>query len=223
MSQSTITANKKHASISNQASALTDIYQQHINIAIWQNQLSDSLSYSAQSLLSNLNHIKVVLTVTPDNVIDKLINHNQAFAKEPQLCQHIATLVDMFCTLFDLKRAGLRLSGLDKAMCPKFHVDFVPCRLVTTLHGPATQWLPNDIVDRSKLGSGGGGLPDATSGIMQSPNDIKQLNTGDVALLKGEGWLNDENTNNQGFGLIHRSPSITNQSPRLLLTLDFAS
>ena len=104
------------ASISKQASALTDIYQKDINIAIWQNQLSDSLSYSAQSLVNRIKDIKVVLTVSPDDVIEQLTNHNQAFADEPQLCQHIATLVDMFCTLFDLKRAGLRLSGLDKAL-----------------------------------------------------------------------------------------------------------
>ena len=215
-------AKTSHSTIAKEATALTDIYQQHVNIAIWQNQLSDNLSYSAQSLLNNIGHIKVVLTVTPDNVIEKLINHNQAFAKEPQLCQHLATIVDMFCTLFDLKRAGFRLSGLDKAMCPKFHVDFVPCRLVTTLHGPATQWLPNDKLDRSKLGTGSGGLPDETSGIMQNLTDIKQLNTGDVALLKGEGWLIDENTNNHGAGLVHRSPHIDNQSPRLVLTLDFS-
>ena len=210
------------ASISNQASVLTDIYQKDTNMAIWQNKLSDSLSFSAQSLLKNIKDIKVVLTVSPDDVVEQLTNHNQAFADEPQLCLHIATLVDMFCTLFDLKRAGLRLSGLDKAMCPKFHVNFVPCRLVSTFHGPATEWLPNDIIDRSKLGLGSQGLKDEESGLMKSPKDIQQLSTGDVALLKGEGWLVAENTQNEGGGAVHRSPSITNNNPRLLLTLDFA-
>ena len=58
----------------------------------------------------------------------------------------------MFCYLFDIKRVGLRLSTLDKAMCPKFHVDRVPCRLVTTYNGPVTQWLPNTKANRNKLG-----------------------------------------------------------------------
>ena len=101
-------------------------------------------------------------------------------------------------------------------MCPKFHVDRVPCRLVTTLLGTATEWLPNDKVNRSKLGAGGKGLADSDSGIMQSPLDIKQLNPGDVALLKGEAWYNNEMR-----GLVHRSPMVLNNEKRLLLTLDF--
>ncbi|MCP3699547.1 MAG: DUF1826 domain-containing protein [Aliivibrio sp.] len=37
-----------------------------------------------------------------------------------------------------------------------------------------------------------------------------------MALLKGEGWFE-----NEGGGLVHRSPSLTNGDKRLLLTLDF--
>lgn len=56
-------------------------------------------------------------------------------------------MVDMFCCLFELKRAGLRLTVLDRAMCPRFHVDRVPCRLVTTYLGAATEWLPHTVAD----------------------------------------------------------------------------
>ncbi|GAL13441.1 hypothetical protein JCM19233_4443 [Vibrio astriarenae] len=97
------------------------------------------------------------------------------------LIDSIAELVDMFCFLFELKRAGVRLATLDRAMCPRFHVDRVPCRLVTTYKGIATQWLLNKDVDRSKLGQCSNGLPDEESGLISSNRSINQLRCGDVA------------------------------------------
>ena len=101
-------------------------------------------------------------------------------------------------------------------MCPRFHVDRVPCRLLTTYLGVATEWLPHHNADRSRLGIGNQGKPDEESGIMNSDKDIKYLNQGDVALLKGEAW-----EGNEGSGLIHRSPTLDSNSRRLLLTIDF--
>lgn len=101
-------------------------------------------------------------------------------------------------------------------MCPRFHVDKIPCRLVTTYQGVATQWLNHSDVNRSKLGTGNLGKPDEESGLFKSLNNINQLKQGDVALLKGEYW--DEN---EGAGLVHRSPPVAENEQRLLLTLDF--
>jgi hypothetical protein len=72
------------------------------------------------------------------------------------------------------------------------------------------------VADRSKLGTGNQGKPDELSGLFENASDIKQLNCGDVALLKGEIW-----DKNQGAGLIHRSPKLPNNLRRLLLTIDF--
>jgi hypothetical protein len=100
-------------------------------------------------------------------------------------------------------------------MCPRFHVDRIPCRLVTTYQGPATQWLTNAVADRSVLGHANGGLPDHKSGLYSHGDNVQQIKAGDVSLLKGELW-----EGNEGAGLIHRSPST--DFPRLLLTLDFS-
>jgi hypothetical protein len=51
-----------------------------------------------------------------------------------------------------------------------------------------------------------------------STDAIQTLRAGDVALLKGESW-----ENNEGAGLVHRSPAVKLGQQRLLLTLDFAS
>ena len=69
--------------------------------------------------------------------------------------------------------------------------DRVPCRLVTTYQG-ITEWLPHHVADRSKLGAGNMGKPDALSGLYDNASDIKQLKSGDVALLKGELWHDNE-------------------------------
>ena len=103
-------------------------------------------------------------------------------------------------------------------MCSRFHVDNVPCRLVTTYAGCSTQWLPQHSVDRTKLGKGSNGLPDELSGVYRSAEDIQQLNNGDVALFKGARWEGSKQ-----IGLVHRSPTPKPGETRLLLTLDFVS
>jgi hypothetical protein len=206
----------RNSAISPNLSVLTDIYQEDVNIAVWQQELSDNLINCSLKLLEQYPNFKAVMTVTPSEVYEQLMQHLPEFNDANELCLHISLLVDMFCTLFELKHVGLRLVALDRAMCPQFHVDKIPCRLVTTFAGSTTQWLDNNVIERSKLGAGNQGLPDEGSGLLQSLDDINQLSVGDVALLKGEGWFK-----NEGGGLVHRSPNLTNTNRRLLLTLDF--
>ncbi|WP_281557830.1 DUF1826 domain-containing protein [Thalassomonas sp. RHCl1] len=208
--------NPRRASISEQPSVLADIYREDVNLAVWQYTCSETLIDSVKTLIAETPHLKTVISVTPQDACAQISEHLADLAATDELCQHISTLVDMFCTLFDLKRAGLRLTLLDRPMCPKFHVDKVPCRLVTTFCGTATEWLPHETLDRSKLGAGCNGLPDESSGLMRAQSDIQKLTAGDVALLKGEGWFGNENA-----GLVHRSPALPPNEQRLLLTLDF--
>ena len=208
---------KRKASVGPEPAIFTSIYQPEINISVWQNAMPASVMAEANQLLAQAANVKMVMTTDPENVVDNLVEQCHELSATPELCQHIALLVDMFCTLFELERVGLRLTHLTHAMCPKFHVDKVPCRLVATFTGNATQWLPNESVDRSKLGFGSQGLPDHSSGIIRDLSQINQLNAGDIALLKGESWYD-----NEGGGLVHRSPELVNNEQRLLLTLDFS-
>ncbi|WP_194866571.1 DUF1826 domain-containing protein [Pseudoalteromonas sp. PPB1] len=212
---SMIPANR-YAAISPEPNVLTDIYREDINLSVWQCTLTQALNSEVTNLLSNTSELQLSIAATPEQTIGELHAASALLVDKPALTEHLAMLVDMFCTLFELKRAGLRLTILNKAMCPKFHVDHIPCRLVSTLGGVASQWLPHDTVDRSKLGAGSKGKEDQESGIYASESDIQQLNTGDVALLKGSGWLGNE----EG-ALVHRSPAPAAGEARLLLTLDF--
>lgn len=207
------------ASESDSPEAFTDIYRDDTNIAIWQRKLSDELVLAVDEILKTGVRVKIAEAVNVKTVHATLCNALGETSAVRRLSDDITLLVDMFCCLFDLKEVGLRLTALDRAMCPRFHFDKIPCRLVTTYQGIATEWLPHQLVDRSKLGAGNQGKSDEQSGLFDSSDDIRQLSAGDVALLKGEFWHD-----NEGAGLVHRSPVqpeglLTER--RLLLTLDF--
>ena len=200
-------------SASEQPAVLTDIYQSDVNIAIWQRTFDEDLTMAISEFIALNPNFSKSMSLSPDNAYEKLEFATDETASKA-LLENMAELVDMFCCLFDLEEVGLRLAVLNKAMCPRFHFDQVPCRLVTTYHGVATQWLPNYAVDRSKLGRGANGQPDSASGLYAHESDIQQMVSGDVALLKGE-------SGNENAGLVHRSPVTSSDETRLLLTLDF--
>lgn len=196
---------------------LTDVYLEEINMATWERRISLPLKESVNDFIESKPNFRTSMTVSPQSVLSSLGEY-LAIPSQSKLCEDIAELVDMFCCLFDLKRAGLRLAVLDRAMCPRFHVDRVPCRLLTTYQGVATEWLAHQFVNREKLGAGNAGKPDLTSGLIKAESDIQHLACGDVALLKGELWDGNENA-----GLVHRSPEIVAGESRLVLTLDFSN
>lgn len=200
----------RHMSQDKQPTVLSDIYQAKINIAIWRREKQ----FSVKEFLALNPTFQKEMVLTPQDALSRI---SESFDNNmTEVSEDIALLVDMFCYLFELKQAGMRLKVLDKAMCPKFHVDKVPCRLVTTYQGMATEWLPHELVDQTKLGWGCNGLPDNESGLYKTESDIQQLHCGDVALIKGTLWEGNENK-----GLVHRSPGLIANEKRLILTLDF--
>ena len=198
-----------------QPEIFTDIHREEVIIVIWQREISAALQHSAKVLLASRPGFQTEITVTPQNALSN-IKKSLGTADQTELSEDIAQLTDIFCRLFHLDRAGLRLMALDKTMCPKFHADRVPCRLLTTYQGIATEWLPHHLMNHSKLGSGSNGEPDHKSGLFENSVHIKQLSCGEVALLKGERWKNNKNA-----GLVHRSPKLSLGESRLLLRLDF--
>ena len=190
---------------SEQADVFTTIYQPTVNMAVWQRQLSESVTRAVKEGLTQNLQLNVTQEVPVDGVLDNL-NNNYALSLWPTaLREDIAQIAEMFRCLFDIDMVGLRLRTLNAAMCPKFHYDRVPCRLVTTYSGIGTQWLPNDAIELNETGR------------LQVNGDSEPhtLTAGDVALLKGSAWPGNEST-----PLVHRSPCLTELQPRILLTLD---
>lgn len=205
----------KIASIGDSPITLGHVYQPNVNIAVWRRSIANELHEAANFVVAHKPSLRASIVVTPSSAKKQVSDLLDDVEGLEIIGDDIARLVDMFCCLFDVERAGLRLTTLNGAMCPRFHVDKVPVRLVTTYNGVATEWLADECVDRSRLGAGNQGMPDDLSGLYGSSNDVQQLNIGDVALLKGELWQG-----NEGAGIVHRSPTTSENTHRLLLTLD---
>lgn len=192
------------------AAVLADIYRDEINLAVWQRTLCPEIQSAVRDLANRAQSAQVSLAVSPSTVRPSLSQALGIDARNP-LCDDIVELVEMFSDLFGCSRVGLRFTTLEKPMCPRFHVDRLGCRLITTYAGVATEWLPHAYVDRARLAG-------QEAGLCAREQDIQRLDPGDVALLKGEGW-----EGNEGRGIVHRSPAMPAGEKRLMLTLDILS
>ncbi|MEJ6474490.1 DUF1826 domain-containing protein [Pseudoalteromonas piscicida] len=194
-----------HYQCADQVTVLTKIYQADCNLAVWQQALSQDLKQDIRDFLETTPNIDITEQISTSNIAEEVTESLKKHHFDAQVVTHIVSIIDMFSCLFELRIVGLRLKTLHSAMCPKFHVDKVPVRLVTTLAGAGSEWLANSKVKREN-----------NTLIIDHDVIAESLECGDVALLKGERWAG-----NEGRGLVHRSPKATQNQKRLLLTLDF--
>lgn len=191
--------------------ALTRILQDDINLAVWQRQVPLHIREFADLLLSLNEPLaeSLCLELADEDAEPDLAGLASGFRDlegYEGFIEDLKWLVSAFACLLGARRIGLRLRVLDKAMCPRFHVDHVPVRLITTYAGVGSQWLKEGAMDRAQLGQANA----------EPQAQVQQLDSGAVALLKGEKWYG-----NEGFGLIHRSPQPAPGERRLILTLDW--
>ncbi|MCQ2997887.1 DUF1826 domain-containing protein [Pseudomonas syringae] len=192
---------------------LSQVLEDDVNLAVWQRQLPAHIEDFGALLLSLNEPLAeaITLEISDENVQPDLQSFASAYADlegYEGFIADVSWLISAYACLLGAKRIGVRLRVLDKAMCPRFHVDHVPVRLITTYAGIGSQWLREGAIDRSQLGKPQAEPSDALN--------IRQINCGDVALLKGERWVG-----NEGQGLVHRSPPLQRDERRLLLTLDW--
>lgn len=188
---------------------MTDILRDGVNLAVWQRQLPVQVQ-DFSALVLSLGH-----TFADERVIEVdeqqppqlpgLLREAADLHGYGSFVADVAWLISAYTCLVGARRVGLRLRVLDGAMCPRFHVDHVPLRLLSTYSGAGSEWVEEGAIDRQHLASQ---LPPV--------DNIRQMAPGDVALLKGEKWQG-----NEGAGVVHRSPQTPAGERRLLLSLDW--
>ncbi len=198
---------------SEQIDVFGEVLRDEVNLALWQRQLPPQISDFANALLAQgepLSQSMVLELVSPESEpnLSGLVDGYSDLPGQAAFLQDVSWLVSAFACLFDAKRIGLRLRILDKAMCPRFHVDHVPVRLITSYAGVGSEWLAEGVMARRRLGDPAAEPSDSSL--------IQRAEAGHVLLAKGEKW-----TSNEGGGLIHRSPQPPAGERRLLLTLDW--
>ncbi len=183
-----------------------------VNLSVWQRQLPLHIVEFAETLLALGEPLAESLTLEPSG--DGELQLSTLAAAHRDVAGHAGFVADVvwlaraFACLVDARRIGLRLRLLNKAMCPRFHVDHVPLRLITTYAGAGSEWLREGVMARRRLGEPSAEPTDAAA--------VERLQVGEVALFKGEKWQG-----NEGAGIIHRSPLAAPDAPRLILTLDW--
>jgi len=187
---------------------LSEIYQPGVDFAIWQRQLSDELEQNISSLLQQQKTFTFRVILRPEEVSDWLKAQWPA-SYYGALQADVQKLVTIFADLFDQTHVGMRLELVDRTLCPLFHVDKVMARMVTTYHGPATEWLTEDNINRQAL------KVRQHEQVVRDPAGLQQASAGEVLLFKGLEWPQEDVK-----GIVHRSAQATAENRRLLLTLD---
>ncbi len=123
------------------------------------------------------------------------------------LSEEIIMANEILKELLGCDRVGVRVATLSSPMCPRFHVDQVPCRMLMTVSGVGTEWIASNDVDPELLANKKISEPPLTS-----EGSIRQFTNGAWSLLKGGTWQE------QFRGVVHRSPHQAGE--RLLLSFD---
>lgn len=184
---------------------LAGIRQPGTSIAIWNRRLPGSLTCDLAALAA-----RAPFTATVEDVPEEAVGRMAEclpMAAPIDLLLDVLHLARIFTHLVQADRLRLRLEALDGPGCHRWHADAVGLRLLCTYRGPGTEWLALPGGARAARMLRDGAAPPAN-----------RLTTGEVALLKGEGF-----PGHAGQGCIHRSPPRSPAAPpRLLLCLDEA-
>lgn len=200
-----------HVAIHTQPGGLSDILKDDTSLAIWNRPLSARVTHFARTFAQQAGNRERFYSLAPGETAEAILpDWARQLTGAEQWLEDVHTLLEMYHCLFEPAAIGLRLHVLQDTMCPRFHTDRVPVRLLCTYTGPGTQWLANSDVCRRE---GPGPLPDQPA----PEHRIHSIPTGAVALLKGEAWVG-----NEGKGLVHRSPA-TGHKPRLVMGFDWLS
>ncbi|SDU04563.1 DUF1826 domain-containing protein [Geopseudomonas guangdongensis] len=192
---------------------LAEALHDGVNLAIWERELSPAVAGFVAALLAQGTPLAESLSVeiAADGSgcsLPTLAGGAAGLPGHAAFVADVAWLLDAYACLLDARRVGLRLRLLDRAMCPRFHIDRVPLRLVSTYAGPGSEWLGEGSMPRQRIGQ--------AAAEPQRPELIHKMAAGHVALLKGERWVGNEHT-----AIVHRSPPVADGERRLLLTLDW--
>ncbi|PHI21732.1 hypothetical protein CEQ90_00135 [Lewinellaceae bacterium SD302] len=185
---------------------LNGIHQSDVNIVVYERDTS-ALKSEVDQLLKQHNEFRGSGEI--QDIMRKLSSTvDQAIY--PLIYQDIHNVLSLFAEVTKADNFRLLLAIVSTNMCSKFHTDINDLRLLCTYHGPGTLWLSDDNINYRALDNYGSEAP-----IVLRQDDIRQVRTGDVAILKGAIYPDTKKP------VIHRSPPIVaDNQKRLLLRID---
>lgn len=113
-------------------------------------------------------------------VIGRALAATKPLEWQAALIADIHDLARRFALLMDVDRLNIRLEPVTDDACRRFHADYVRVRLITTYHGPGTEWTLRQEGETGR---------------------IHRMDTGHVGVFKGLDWA-------PKLRVLHRSPPI---------------
>ncbi len=195
--------------ISTKISDLANIYAPDVELVSIARNENKKIEAIAKNMLESGCHVEARWEQS-ESASDTILK-----SLAPKLGDDLVDAIDneilLACETLDLllgcSRVGIRLGTIRAPMCPRFHVDQVPCRMLTTLCGSGTEWIAANDVDRGLFAKSNDEQPPVSRGATTNI-----FPSGHWSLLKGGRWDEDF------FGVVHRSPRQT--KPRLFLSID---
>ncbi len=193
---------------------LSDIFSNNVSVTVWHRKIDTTISQYFDKAFESLG-LGVRGVFSMDSLKQELSNTLPEYEGKRESIDDIYLLSDMLTCLFDCDTVGLRIAPLTTAMCPSFHVDNIPVRLVNTYLGSGTQWLPLECLHEHPPSDENGVIAKTNFGLHYNKQHIQQMNTFDVGLLKGKAWHKQND-----IAAVHRSCQLAENEKRVLLTLD---
>jgi hypothetical protein len=191
-----------HVAMADDPAILGAITEPAVTLSVWTRAVPAEVGPAAARIAARAFaglRVTLALDGLADTLPDELAG---AGVEEPALAADILDLARLFADAMRAPALDIRLDRITNDACRKFHADYVTARLITTYHGPATQWL--DQRDAAALAAGA-----EIDGLA-----VRDLAAGDVACLKGRTAAGDA-------AIIHRSPPIAGTgAARLVLVLN---
>jgi hypothetical protein len=209
---------RRHVLNTKSLAGMVSVRESRYNLSIYTRSVSAALESAVETLMqAPFKGIDRVLEQQEnwDEIVTLMIgaeSSSNMILLEP-LVNDIVMCCKTFTQITQANTIRLSLKVVNHDACRKFHIDGYTYRLLCTYHGPGTEWVYNENVSRKYLGEG------ENEDIIKDWSAIQQINTFDVAILKGE--LPHERNGN---GIVHRSQPIQRTSEkRLVLRIDFTS
>ena len=196
-----------HVRLASHPGVLRSILDPAVTLAVWTRPPPAGLIPAADELAAQGPFCRTV-EERPERLGRTLLDGlDIAPCARTRLAADLARLSRLFADLLGTTVVRARLEAIHGPACRLFHADWVSLRLLCTYAGAGTEWVPDEAVDRGRLGDNAAAVPD--------PAAVRRLPRFAAAILKGRTW-----PGNTERGVVHRSPEASPAQPRLLVCLD---
>ena len=193
----------------NRLARLQNFVKSSGHMALVDRQKPESAASFFEGFLSKVNFKEAegkVSRLSPKNDIRKILEPKvpEVVRQDPFYEKWISDMSEVCKTFCDTQSSNALAFwvGTDRG-CSRYHVDWVPYRMLVTYHGKGTEWLTEIPVNREAF------LAPESSQPVQNQESVRFLSSWDVALFRGG-----------PAGVIHRTPSEASNGKSLLMRLD---